>query len=123
MTLDSLKESFAHAWRGLRLAFASEKSFRLQTLAAACVLLVVLLLPLHSWERVILLLATAAILVLELVNSVVERLVDLFKPRLHSYVKDIKDMMAAAVLLSSAFALVIGLLILLPYLAYLRRYL
>lgn len=112
----SMRQSFVHAWRGIRLAFRTERSFRLQIAAACVVLAVMLVLPLASSERIILLLAIAAVLVLELLNSTVERMVDLLKPRLHEYVGDIKDLMAGAVLVASLFAALIGLLILWPHL-------
>jgi diacylglycerol kinase len=116
-------ESFSHAWRGLRLAFVTERSFRIQVAAALVVIALVVICPLVGWERVLLLVATAAVLVLELVNSMVERLVDLFKPRLNAYVRDIKDLMAAAVLVASAFSLVVGLLVLWPHLKQLLNFL
>jgi len=55
------------------------------------------------------------IFVLELINSVLERLVDVLKPRLHPYVESIKDMMATVVLIFSIGAILIGLLIFTPY--------
>ena len=109
-------ESVRHAWRGFLLAFRSERSFRIQVAAGALVILLVTIAPFATWERVVLLLATASVLVLELLNSMVERFVDLVKPRMHGYVRDIKDLMAAAVFVAAAFAAVIGLLILWPYL-------
>jgi diacylglycerol kinase len=75
------------------------------------------ILPLAAWERVVLLLAIVAVLVLELLNSAVERLVDLMKPRLHEYVADIKDLMAGAVLLAAFFSVIVGVLILWPHVA------
>ncbi len=114
--LRELAKSFGHAWRGLRLAFATERSFRLQIAAALVVILLLVLMPFRSWERLLLLVATAAVLVLELLNSMVERLTDLFKPRLNEYVRDIKDLMAASVLLASLFAAAIGLIVIWPYL-------
>ena len=113
--LNGLRQSLGHAWRGLVLAFRTERSFRIQIGAGLAVVVLVVILPFRDWERVLFLLATAAVLVLELLNSMVERLVDLVKPRLHQYVRDIKDLMAAAVLVASLFALVIGLMILWPY--------
>jgi len=110
----SLTRSFGHAFRGLALAFKSERSFRLHALAALVVLAVIIVLPLELWERAILLLVTMFVLVLELLNSSLERLVDLAKPRLHAYAGDIKDMMAGSVLVAAVFALVLGLLILGP---------
>ncbi len=73
------------------------------------------LLPLILWERVILLTVILAVLVLELLNTGIERLIDLLKPRLDDYVKDVKDVMAAAVLLASFFAVVIGIVIFWPH--------
>lgn len=114
--LNSIGSSFGHAWRGLRLAFVTERSFRIQVAVALVVILLVSLMPFSPWERVILLVATSAVLVLELLNSTVERLVDLFKPRLHPYVRDVKDLMAGAVLVASIFALIVGLMVVWPYL-------
>ncbi|MFA5185892.1 MAG: diacylglycerol kinase [Patescibacteria group bacterium] len=114
--LTSVGSSFSHAWRGLRLAFSTERSFRIQVAVALVVILLVSLMPFSPWERVILLVATSAVLVLELLNSTVERLVDLFKPRLHPYVRDVKDLMAGAVLVASIFALIVGLMVMWPYL-------
>ena len=113
--LSGLGRSISHAWRGLVLAFRTERSFRIQIGAGLVVVVLIIILPFRDWERVILLLATACVLVLELLNSMVERLVDLVKPRLNAYVHDIKDLMAAAVFVASVFALVIGLLILWPH--------
>jgi len=45
----------------------------------------------------------------------VERLADLMKPRMNAYVRDIKDIMAAAVLVASVFAVAIACLIIWPY--------
>lgn len=115
MILKSLKYSFAHAWRGLCLAFRTERSFRIQTVAGLVVFAVMLIAPLSVFERAFLLLAIAAVIVLELLNSAVERMVDLFKPRLSQYVGDIKDLMSAAVLAASIFAAIIGFFIFWPH--------
>jgi diacylglycerol kinase len=53
--------------------------------------------------------------VLELLNSVVERFVDVVKPRIHHYAMDIKDIMAAAVFVASLGALIVGIVILGPH--------
>ncbi len=112
-----LAESFSHAWRGLLLAFRTERSFRVQLAAALVVVTILIVAPLTVVERALLLLVTATVLMLELLNSMVERLADLLKPRIHLNVRDIKDLMAAVVFLASGFAMVIGILILWPHLA------
>lgn len=114
--MNGLIRSFRHALRGLALAFKSERSFRLQTLAAALVVVLIIILPLELWERSILLLVSMFVLVLELLNSSLERLVDLSKPRLHALAGDIKDLMAGSVLVAASFALVLGIVIIGPHL-------
>lgn len=119
--MSSFFRSFRHALRGLVLAFESERSFRIQSLAALAIIALILVIPFEVWERVVLLLVTMIVLVLELLNSSLERLVDLSKPRLHTLAGDIKDLMAGSVLLAAACAAVIGFVILWPKLAMLVR--
>ena len=66
-------------------------------------------------ETVALVLVIAGVLIMELLNTVVERVVDILKPRIHPYARLIKDMMAAVVLISVIFSVIIGLIIFLPY--------
>lgn len=107
---------FVHAWRGLLLAFKTERNFRIHTAAGLAVAVVLFIWPLSVMEKIILLLVVGAVLVLELINSVLERMVDLVKPRMHQYVGDIKDLMAGAVLVAAIFALLVGAVILGPHL-------
>lgn len=114
MSLSSFKESLKHALRGLKLAYDTEQSFRFQVFAALILMVTIFILPLYTWERVLLLLVAMFVLVLELLNSSVERLVDLIKPQLHQHAGEIKDVMAGAVLLASLFSLVFAAVILVP---------
>ena len=113
--LHGLSQSIRAAWRGVLTAFKAERTFRVMVAAALVVLVLVAVLPLAPWEQALLLLLTGSVLVLELVNSMVERLVDLLKPRLSAYVGEVKDLMAAAVLLASFVAALLAFLILLPH--------
>ncbi len=108
-------KSLKYALRGIKQVMKQEHSFRIQLIAALVVLVVVFLLPLDVWERVVLLLLVAAVLVLEVINSIFERLSDGLKPRLNEMVKDVKDMMAGAVLITSCTAALIAAMILWPY--------
>jgi diacylglycerol kinase len=65
---------------------------------------------------VILILLIALVLTLEILNTIIEHMVDIVQPRLHESVRTIKDMMAGAVLVSSLGSVIIGLIIILPYL-------
>ena len=102
-------------------AFKEERTFRVMVAMGLILIAVLSVLPLKTWERLLLLLLIGGVLVLELLNSMVERLADLLKPRLSAYVGEVKDLMAAAVLTAALFAAMAGLIILTPYLETLFR--
>lgn len=110
-----LIKSFKYAWRGLKYVFKAEQNFRVQCLAALFVVGAVIYFPLAPWERILLMLLALMVLVMELLNTALERFTDLLKPRLNYYVETIKDIMAAAVLLTSLAAVVMGISILGPH--------
>lgn len=109
-------QSLRYAFKGLYIVFKEEQSFRLQLLVSVFVLLLMVIFPLERWARTSLLLAISIVLVLELLNSTMERVVDIIKPRFYQKSGEIKDVMAAAVLIASLTALIIGILIFVPYL-------
>ena len=114
--IDRLSKRFRYAIRGLAVAFRTEQSFRIQVTAMFLAAVLTFWLRPPRVEVLILILVTALVLVLELVNSIFERVVDLLKPRIHHYVEEVKDMMAASVLVASFAALVLGIVIFLPLL-------
>lgn len=115
LSIRRLFKSFHYASRGIAVAWRSEQSFRVQVFAALVVLLLIWWFALPLWQAVALLLLIILVLTLELINSILERFVDVFKPRIHPMVQEIKDLMAGAVLIASLGALVVGALILGPY--------
>lgn len=110
----SWSATFRHAWRGLRVAFRGERSFRFQLLMGVLALFCGWFLRLSSLEMAVLALVTALVLVLELVNSSLERFIDLAKPRLDEGVRDVKDILAGAVFVASLAAVVVGVSLLFP---------
>jgi diacylglycerol kinase len=116
INLRDLVKSFSHALRGVKTMLKTEQSFRFQLLAGAAAVILLLVLPVSDFETVAILLLVVLVLVLEMINSIFERLVDAFKPRLHPVVGEIKDIMAATVLVASFFAAVIGAALFFPHL-------
>jgi diacylglycerol kinase len=104
-----------NALRGIGLVFLTEQSFRVQFFFAIVVVAVAWFFHVTKNEWIVLLLLIGAVLSLELLNSVLERLVDAFKPRLHPFVKDAKDAMAGVVLFASVISAIIGTVIFMPY--------
>ncbi len=115
MNLKRLFQSFRDAGRGVKIVFQNEQNFRLQFFLSILIIFLMYFFPLSKSERIVVIMLIALVLILELLNSAVERLVDLFKPRLSWQVEMIKDIMAAAVLLASFGSLIIGLVIFWPY--------
>ena len=66
-------------------------------------------------ELLIILLISAQVICLEMVNTAIERTVDLVTSEYHIYAKIAKDVAAGAVLVAAIFATIIGGIIFLPY--------
>lgn len=107
--------NFQDAFRGLVYTFRYELSFRIQSVIGIIALFMAFYLPLRLYEKVVIILLVAVVLILELINSVVERIMDLFKPRIDHAAKIIKDIMAGAVLVACLIAAILGTIIFLPY--------
>lgn len=106
--------SFSFAARGFRYVLRGERNFQIELLVAGLVVFGMLVFDLSVLERIALILCIVWVLTLELVNTAVERIMDVLQPRIHPYARIIKDVMAAAVLVSSVGAFLVGLAIFLP---------
>ena len=110
-----LPASFRYAAQGLGYAFASQRNFRLQLVMGGLALALGLWLRLHVLELGVLVLTVAAVLVLELLNTATEAVVDLAIGRqFHPLARVAKDCAAAAVLVAAMASMLIALLLLSP---------
>jgi len=116
-------DSFNYASRGIRYAWKTEQNFRTETFIAILVIIMMLVFPLRPIQQVLLGLLIIWVLTLELINTVLERIADIVRPKAHPYIKITKDLMAGAVLISAAGAAVIGIIIFYPYWANYINYL
>ena len=103
------------ACRGLSSVYKTEQNFRFQILIAIIVIILILVFGVTKKEAVLLILMISFVLVMELINSVFEKISDMMKPRIHVYAKLIKDIMSGAVLITSLMSLIVGLIIFIPY--------
>lgn len=108
----SLLDRFIHATRGIKNAWRKEPNFRIEALAALLVFGAMLVLPISNTDRSVLVLVIALVLVLEVVNSIFERVLDIMHPDFSEEVKKIKDTMAGVVFLASLSSVIVGLFIL-----------
>jgi diacylglycerol kinase len=112
-----LFKSFKYAFRGLVKTFREEQNLQVHSLVAILVIVLGFVFKIQSWQWCAILVCIALVILMETVNSAVERLSDVLKPRIHDSVMDIKDIMAAAVMISSILAIAVGLIIFIPYIA------
>jgi diacylglycerol kinase len=106
-----LFKSFGYAGKGLAKTWREEQNLHIHTLAGLVAIGFGVYFQIDRLEWLILVITILLVLLMEIVNSAVERVTDVLKPRIHGYVKEIKDIMAAAVLLASLGAVIVGLLI------------
>jgi diacylglycerol kinase len=107
-------DSFRWGARGVRTALAHEPHLRFHAAATVVVAVLAVLLPLTGAERAVLLLAVGLVWVAELVNTAVERLVDLVSPRFDVVAGQVKDVAAGAVLVAAVVAAGVGAIVLGP---------
>ena len=113
--LRQLSHSFRYACQGLAYVWRNEQNFRLQTGIAGIVILAMFYFQVTLGEAIILTMMIIFVLVLEVVNTIFEKFVDILKPRMHLYVGVIKDMMAGAVLLAAIGSVAVAIMVFLPY--------
>ena len=116
ISLPRFTKSVRHAAHGLAHAFGAENNFRIHTVFGIGILLLLIVLHVPRRESALIVLVVASVLILELVNTIVERFADLLEPRVHPYVHIIKDLMAAVVVIAVIAAVIVGCLVFWPYL-------
>ncbi|AIY05244.1 diacylglycerol kinase [Planococcus sp. PAMC 21323] len=102
------------AAQGIGTALKREQNIRFHLLAAIIVVIAGWLTVLSYTEWLVVILLIAGMIALEMVNSAIERVVDLATAELHPLAKQAKDMAAGAVLVFAVASAIIGLLIFLP---------
>ncbi len=115
MKIRKLFHSFGHAIAGFKFALRKEQNFRIEVLAALLVIGAMLLVKVDAWEAIVLVIMIFGVLVLEVLNTSLEQLVNMLKPRVHPKARVLKDLMATAVFLAAIASAVIGILVFWPY--------
>ncbi len=103
-----LFSNIMYALHGMRDVLLSEKSFKIQvTLITLITILLILFSPLEPWRTSLLIISMYPILIVEAINSAIERVVDLVTQEHHELARQAKDIGAFAVLLTFAFTVIV----------------
>ncbi len=111
----NLLVSFKYAAAGLVYTFQPQRNFRIHVIIGTLAIGLGVFLQVGLVEIAVLGLTIGAVMVMELVNTAIESLVDLtVKQSYHELAKIAKDCAAGAVLVSAIVSLLVGLFILVP---------
>lgn len=109
-----LVASFNYAFQGLKHVIINERNFRIHLIIATLIIILASYLGINRLEWLFIIVSIFGVLVLELVNSAIERVVDLITLEINPLAKQAKDIAATAVLLYAIMSAIIGMIILGP---------
>jgi diacylglycerol kinase len=114
----SLYKSFKFAFNGLSTAIIKSRNFRIQILLGTASSVLGIIYKISSFEWLSLILIIASVLILELVNTAIEEIVNIVSPEIQERAKMAKDVSAASVLVAAIAAIFIGAVIFIPRIFY-----
>lgn len=92
--------AFTYTFNGLKYALKNEAAFRQEAIVFVIALIAILFMPLSDILKLLLLVTSIIVLIVELLNSAIEAVVDKASPEYNELAKQAKDMGSAAVFLS-----------------------
>lgn len=107
-------KSFSFAIAGIRTFIRQEHNARIHLAATILVIAAAIGFRVTTLEAAALAIVVSLVWITELLNTCIERMADLITLEKHPSIKFIKDIAAAAVLIASIVAVVVGLLIFIP---------
>lgn len=103
--------SLKHAIKGIIYCIENERNMRIHTIAGIYVMILSTFFSLSYEKIMILILTISAVISAEMVNTAIERLTDMLEVRYNIIAKIAKDIAAGAVLVSSIFAIFVGVIV------------
>lgn len=106
--------SFGYAFSGLKAALKKEPNIRIHLVLALLAIILAFFLNFNPTEWIILAFTIAFVLILELINTTLETLVNIVSPEIKDEAKVAKDISAAAVLVGALLSVVVAGFLFLP---------
>ncbi|MDH5394040.1 MAG: diacylglycerol kinase [Gammaproteobacteria bacterium] len=101
-----------YSWQGFKASWINEEAFRQEVLLAVVLIPLALLLDVSQLQMLMMIASVLLVLIVEILNSAVEALVDLVTQEKHELAARAKDMGSAAVMLALVNMAIIWLVIL-----------
>lgn len=107
-------KSFKYAFNGLKIVFREEHNARIHLFVSLIVIICGFVFKISIQEWIIVCFAIGLVISMEIINSAIENLSNFVSQEYHDLIKKVKDLSAAAVLISVVSSVIAGLLIFLP---------
>jgi len=107
-------QSLKHAFFGLQYCFKTQRNMTIHALVGVIILALGFFLHTSLYDKLFLLSAIMLVLVAEAFNTAIEKTIDLYTEERNSLAQIAKDVAAGAVLLTTIYAVLVGLVILGP---------
>lgn len=107
--------SFKHAMEGIHYALNNDQNLVIHFFVAFIVIMLSIFLDVNAFEMGILGVTILVVISAEMINSAIEKMVDLITKEHRAEAKIAKDVSAGMVLLTSIGAIVIGILVFAPH--------
>jgi undecaprenol kinase/diacylglycerol kinase (ATP) len=113
-TLKNRLNSFKYAFNGLGVLFRDEPNARIHAICAVAAVVLGFALQISLLEWIAIVISIGLVIAFELINSAIEAFCNHVTSEQNQNIKKIKDLSAAAVLVSAIAAFIIGIIIFLP---------
>ncbi len=112
MLFNSRRKSFSYAFQGLRLIFKQEPNVKLHTIATIIAIIAGIIRHLSPMQWAVIIFAIGLVWITEALNTCIEKLCDFCcENTIHPSIKIIKDIAAAAVLISAFVSVAVGIIV------------
>jgi diacylglycerol kinase len=110
-----LRRSFGYAFRGLHQLLIREQNARIHAFMTLAAFAAAIFFRLSRLEAAILFFSVILVFAIEIINTAIEKLLDIVHPENHVQIAFIKDALAGAVLIAASIAVVIAVLVFYPH--------
>lgn len=106
--------SFGFAWKGIKTLVRTQPNMRIHLGATVLTVIAGFCFHLHPGKWLAVIIAIAMVWITEAVNTAIEFLTDIVSPEFNPLAGHVKDIAAAAVLLSAIASVIIGCIVFIP---------
>lgn len=113
-SLHNRLKSFVYAFRGIKELWRQEPNFKIHISALFSAIILGFILKVSSLEWSLIIILAALVLAAEAFNTAIENMCDMIDTETNEKIRIIKDIAAAAVLITATSAFIIGLIVFVP---------